>query len=237
MMGNLPASCENKVYDGQARNLSLYFNGIVGKRILDVGCGTGNLGAALKRRENECYGITISKSEAELAKSKLTQVIIADIETMQELPFPEHFFDVVIFADILEHLKNPPHPLQLVKRYLKPQGLMITSIPNIANIRIRLNLLCGRFNYELVGILDNTHLRFFTMKTAKELLISAGYIIQDIKFTNSDWRLPRPLRWLVSFREWEIQRRLTHGWPKLFATQFIFYTTPSSNGFLTGEGS
>ena len=107
------AMCEEKVYDGQPMNPALYFDGIVGKTVLDIGCGSGNLGAALEGQGNACYGITISSSEAELAKGKLTRVIVGDIEAMETLPFPEDFFDVIILADILEHLRNPMHVLCL----------------------------------------------------------------------------------------------------------------------------
>ena len=220
-------TCEDKVYDGQPMSPRLYYGGIVGKRVLDVGCGSGNLGAVLQRQGNECYGVTLSQSEAALAKDKLTQIIVGDVETLQALPFPERFFDVVIFADILEHLKNPIHVLKLVKHYLKPQGLVIASIPNVAHVSIRFNLFRGRFDYTSTGILDNTHLRFYTQETAKTLLASSGYLIREMKVAHS-WRFPGLLR-LFSFCEWEIQERLARFWPGLFAMKFVFYATPEFN--------
>lgn len=221
--------CENKVYDFQPLSLSLYYGGIAGKRVLDIGCGTGNLGAELERQGNECYGVTISEQEAALARRNMKQVVVADVETVSSLPLPTQFFDVVIFADVLEHLRNPHHALELVKPHLKPNALLITSIPNVANVVVRIDLLRGRFNYQPSGLLDDTHVRFYTLKTAKTLLTSAGYAIKDLKFTVGNWRFPRPLR---PFYEWEIQHRLARYWPGLFALQFVFYATP--NGAVEG---
>ncbi len=219
--------CEQKVYDGVPKYILDSYPGFHGKRILDVGCGSGDLGGALQTMGNECYGITISQKEAEAAQSKLTQVIAGDLETMQTLPFPAAFFDVVICADVLEHLRDPKRLLQTLKTHLKPDGILIASIPNVANIMVRMNLLRGRFDYEKEGILDNTHLRFFTLNTAKNLLSSAGYAIENIQFTNWNWRFPAPLRWVLKTldREWEGRQRLTRYWPGLFATQFIFRVT------------
>ena len=227
-------TCEQKVYEGLPRYILNVCAGVQGKRILDLGCGSGNLGGALQEMGNECYGITISPKEAEAAKSRLTQVVIGDLDVMHELPFPENFFDVVIFADVLEHLKDPKHPLELVKPYLKPQGLVIASIPNVANIAVRLNLLRGRFEYEEFGILDNTHLRFFTLGTAKDLLTSTGYSVQDVKFTNWSYCFPK---FLVPLYEWEIRQRLTRWRPGLFATQFIFCATHVTDGLAIRNGA
>ena len=218
----LNSGCEQKTYEGLPKYILNICNGFQGKRILDLGCGSGRLGEALQEKGNECYGVTISENEVESARSRMTQAVLGDLDLIRELPFPKHFFDVVICADVLEHLKNPRRVLELVKSHLKPQGLVIASIPNVANIAVRLNLLRGRFDYKEYGILDNTHLRFFTLGTAKDLLVSAGYRIQDIQFTNWSYCLPK---FLVPLYEWEIKQRMTHLWPGLFATQFIFHAT------------
>ena len=217
--------CKDKIYDGEPAVVDFYYSNIVGRRVLDVGCGTGNLCRALATKGNECYGITISEQEAVQARAKLRQVIVGDLETMEALPFPEQFFDVVIFADVLEHLKNPARTLQLVKPYLKPGARLIASIPNIANFVIRFNLLCGRFEYTREGILDNTHLRFFTLGTAQELITLAGYRVEGIKFTHSNWRFPKLMGMQLVPYEWEIQTRIARWWPGPFATQFVIYAT------------
>ena len=215
--------CEDKIYDLEPLNPIRYYEGIVEGRVLDVGCGTGNLGKFLMGQKNECFGITISEQEAELARKKLTGVTVGDIEAMDTLPFSEHFFDTVIFADSLEHLRNPKHALSLVKPYLKSDGTVIASIPNVANFVIRMNLFRGRFEYQKTGILDETHLRFYTFKSAQELIRSVGYSIIDIKFQNWNLGFPGFITRLFSFCEWEIRERMTRWWPGLFATQFVIY--------------
>ena len=216
-------SCKDKVYDSQPVNLAIYFDGIKDKRVLDIGCGAGNLGAALKLQGNECYGITLSENEAALAQSRLSGVVVGDVEAMQALPFPRQFFDVVIFGDVLEHLRNPQRTLQLVKPYLKMGAKVIASIPNVANIEVRWDLLRGHFDYQPTGILDNTHLRFYTLGTAKELIASVGYQVEDVKFTHWNWELPRPIQMLLARYEWEVKTRMARWWPGLFATQFVIY--------------
>lgn len=225
-------SCENKVYDhnDDANKVFPNFYGkIFNKCVLDIGCGTGHLGSFLKRNNNDVYGLTISEEEANEARKKMNEVIVGDIERMDSLPFPNQNFDVIIFADSLEHFANPLKVLQRVMPLLKPDGLLITSIPNIANFKIRMRLLAGNFDYEHEGILDNTHLRFFTLKTARNLITDSGFQVLNIKFTNWNWTFPRIIQQLFFFCEWEIRDRMTRWWPNLFATQFVIYARRDKN--------
>lgn len=224
--------CSGKVYDAYPLHPERYFGGISKSRILDIGCGTGRLGEFLRSKGNECFGITISDEEAEIAKNRLNRVIVTDIETTEELPFENHFFDIAIFADVLEHTRNPEYILGLIRTYLKPNGLIIVSVPNVANIIVRLNLLGGRFDYENFGIMDNSHLHFYTLKTARSLLKSMKFEITNIKFTNQNWRFPNWIARPFSFCEWEVRERMTRWWPELFATQFVFYARPKEAGYL-----
>lgn len=221
--------CQDKIYDNEPIFPSHFYGEIANSRILDVGCGTGNRGKFLKRQGNECFGITISGREAEIAQKELDGVIVTDVEITTSLPFDEDFFDTIIFADVLEHLRNPEHILTLVKQYLKPGGKIIASIPNVANFVVRMNLLRGRFDYEQTGILDNTHIRFYTLKTARSLLTSAGYEILDTKFTNWNWSFPKWITRPFNFCEWEIREQMTRWWPAFFATQFVFYAKAGHN--------
>jgi 2-polyprenyl-3-methyl-5-hydroxy-6-metoxy-1,4-benzoquinol methylase len=115
-------------------------------------------------------------------------------------------FDTVVCGDVLEHLVDPWSTLREISKVLAPGGRVIISLPNIANLRIRLNLLLGRFHYQSAGILDITHLRFFTLKTARELIEESGYRIVSFHSV-AGGRLTRPIRALL---------------PRLFAVQMLF---------------
>jgi len=165
------------------------------KNVLDVGCGTGKLGEKL-RSNKECFviGIEVDETKAELAKMRLDRVLIANIEKMQKYPFNENFFDFILFVDILEHLINPELILKKFKKFLKLNGYVIISLPNIANWKMRLNLLFGKWDYKERGLLDKTHLRFFTLKTARKMIQRCGYKIIYLTSTSGyspiDWKLP-----------------------------------------------
>lgn len=153
------------------------------KKVLDVGCATGYLAEWFKK--NACYvvGIEIDYEAAKIAKRYCDNVIIEDVEHIKKLPYPEGFFDVIVYGDILEHLIRPDLVLVKFKKYLSPKGYVIASIPNIAWWLIRLRLLVGKFEYTNTGILDATHLRFFTLKTIRTLFENAGYKINKVDYT------------------------------------------------------
>ena len=214
---------KNKIYDSKNNSFfHRFYDEILGKRILDVGCGSGGLGLFLKNHNNIVYGVTVSEEEAVLAREKLDGVIVMNAENISELSFPHKYFDVIIFSDSLEHLRNPSDVLRKVKPFLCEGGLLIASIPNIANFKIRLGLLCGNFKYTEGGILDNTHLRFFTLQTAKELILNAGYNINQIKYTNWSLEFSSYFGKIIPFK-WKLRDALTNLWPRLFATQFVIY--------------
>lgn len=148
--------------------------------ILEVGCSEGKLGAYIQQRyKAKVYGIELFPEAAVQAKQKLTDVIIGDIEKI-DLPYPEQFFDHIIFGDVLEHLKNPWAVLEKLKPYLKKDGTILACIPHIGHISSLIELIAGNWNYTKNGILDQTHLRFFTRSTILELFNSAGYDIKEI---------------------------------------------------------
>lgn len=179
------------------------------KKVLEVGCATGYISKNLKK--NGCYvvGIEIDKNAAEVAKRYCDEVITGDIETLE---LPSDKFDVILFMDVLEHLKDPESVLKKVMNNLKEDGIVIVSVPNIANWKIRLNLLFGNFNYTTIGILDETHLRFFTYKTIKKLIDKAG-----LKVVHEDITPSFPFPFPVS-----IKYKLAKFYKTLFSQQFVF---------------
>jgi len=150
------------------------------KRVLDVGCGAGDFGRTLKEttRVEEVVGIEIVERAWELAKENLDDAILGSIEDM-ELPFEDDYFDLICCNDVLEHLVDPLDALKKLRRVLRPGGHVIISIPNARYYDIVNALANGRWEYVDAGIMDRTHLRFFT---ATELVIM---------LQNADFQLAR----------------------------------------------
>lgn len=140
------------------------------KRILDVGCGAGATGLEIMNRNigSEVYGIEINDFVANLAKNHYKSVESTDVETL-DLPFPTEYFDVILCNDVLEHLRDPWNVVRKLATHLKPSGYIIGSIPNITHTEAILPLMLGSFPYVDAGILDRTHLRFFTPQTVHTL--------------------------------------------------------------------
>ena len=144
--------------------------------VLDVGCGNGGLGKILKDNglAKKVVGIEINAEAAKCAGKNIDKVISEDIENAN-LTLEKEYFDLIIFGDVLEHLYNPWKVLNEMKLYLKKEGYILISIPNIRYYRVMLNLAFkGEFKYEEDGILDRDHIRFFTFKMLKMYMSQAG---------------------------------------------------------------
>ena len=154
-----------------------------GSRVLDVGCSRGDMAAALKERGCRVTGVEMDPDAAAVAEKVCERVIVGDLDLL-ELPalLGSEKFDVVLFGDVLEHLKYPQRVLGMARQVLSPEGFIGVSVPNIAHGSIRLMLLKGEFIYEDVGILDDTHLRFYTRKSICDLLEGCGYLVDSV-----DW--------------------------------------------------
>ncbi|MEI2582266.1 methyltransferase domain-containing protein [Scytonema sp. PRP1] len=154
------------------------------KLVIDFGCATGYLAQLLTKKGCRVTGVEVNSKAGKIAEQYCEQVIVADLDFVSLCDIlPEQAFDVAVFGDVLEHLRDPWRVLEQTRRLLKPEGYVVASIPNIAHGAIRLAFLQGQFEYAEVGILDNTHLRFFTSKTVEELFEQAGYIIDVVERT------------------------------------------------------
>lgn len=188
-----------------------------GNLILDVGCWEGYLGKTLKDKGNTVHGIEISGQAAEKAKKVLDQIVVGNIED-DLFPWPGEKYDVIICADILEHLFDPGRVLEKIKQLLKPEGRIIISLPNIANYWIRKELLLGRFEYMNGGLLDRGHIRHFTYDTALALFKKSGF---ELVRATAKIELPAILNYpdkLLHF----IAPMARRYWFKFFGYQFVF---------------
>jgi 2-polyprenyl-3-methyl-5-hydroxy-6-metoxy-1,4-benzoquinol methylase len=168
-----------------------------GARVLEFGCATGYMSEVLRSRLHcSVTGIECSAAAGELARRHCERVIIGDAENLDfnEL-LAEERFDAIVFADVLEHLREPVAVLRRVRPFLDKAGVIVASIPNIAHGSVRLALLCGEFRYRDVGLLDNTHLRFFTRESIQDLFEGAGYVVthwlrRRVEIDASEIRVP-----------------------------------------------
>jgi SAM-dependent methyltransferase len=147
------------------------WNGRRGLRVLDAGCGFATTSARIQQLGNEVTGIEESAVACEVAAKRLARVVNADL---QQADLGDEQFDVLIFADVLEHVPWPVGVLKKYLRWLKPDGSVIVSLPNVGLWSVRFAHLFGRWEYEETGVLDRTHLRFFTRKSARWLLAECG---------------------------------------------------------------
>lgn len=156
---------------------------LIGKNkiVLEFGCSTGYMSRVLKKNGCRVTGVDINPYAAKIAQRHCEKIIVGDIETINyEKMLGKSLFDAIVFADTLEHLKDPKSVLLKVRKFLKNEGKLILSIPNIAHASTRLELLTGDFEYEKTGILDESHLRFFTKKSIVRLLDSCGCYINHM---------------------------------------------------------
>ncbi len=154
-----------------------------GSRVLEIGCATGFMGEYLIKYKNcEVIGVELGKDEASIAKKKLTKILVGDIENDSVIYQINSLgnFDVVFASALIEHLKDPWKALRTWNKFLKKGGHIVISTSNIAHWSMRLKIMQGQFVYHEYGILDNTHLRFFTFNTFQDLVKECGFSIEYI---------------------------------------------------------
>ena len=152
----------------------------VPERVLDVGCGTGNtLAHLMTLGVQETYGIELDGETAAEARENADFLLVGDVEEL-ELPYEPGTLDYILLGDVLEHLRDPWRVLASLVPFLRDGGHVLGSVPNVRFYGVSLGLtLLGRWEYAEQGILDRTHLRFFTRKSARQLFEGAGLRIVD----------------------------------------------------------
>lgn len=192
-----------------------------GSSVLDLGCATGYFGRELIRKGCRVIGVESDKSAATIARKFYQQVIIGDLEESNKIKIDRNKFDYVLLLDALEHVKNREQLLIAIHKWLKPQGILIISTPNIAHVSIRLKLMFGDFSYSDWGILDKNHLHFFTEKTLEEELVGCRWL-SEAKAVSADFgQLPIFGRFLRHIPKiW--QQIMTKMAPILLGVQFVW---------------
>jgi 2-polyprenyl-3-methyl-5-hydroxy-6-metoxy-1,4-benzoquinol methylase len=187
---------------------------------LDVGCGAGLVSAALRERGlvKEAHGVELSPNAKAEAAKKLDRVFAEDLSASEpkEILGP---YDLVLCLDVLEHMYDPWTALRRIRKLLGPQGTLLVSIPNVRNFRASFPLLIrGDWKYDEAGILDSTHIRFFTKKTARQLVEGAGFEIVKI---GSSGKQPYSKTWWANLFTLNLLR-------EFFEIQYFIVAKPKS---------
>lgn len=188
------------------------------KRVLELGCSTGFMSRYLvQKRDCSVVGVEADAAAAAQARQWCREVLECDLQNPNWINgLEQRTFDVVLMADVLEHLKDPRDLLEQVHPLLAPDATLVICVPNVVYWGNRVSILLGRFDYQPFGILDHTHLRFFTPGTAREMIQAAGYRITKFhpvlggRFSGRT----RPFGQWLAFR-----------FPGLFAFQLLFEAT------------
>jgi 2-polyprenyl-3-methyl-5-hydroxy-6-metoxy-1,4-benzoquinol methylase len=196
------------------------------KLVLELGCSTGYMSQYMVEKNNcSVTGVEVDERAAQQAAKYCQKVLVRDLNSLDWInELSGKSFDVVLMADVLEHLSDPQKLLIQIQRVLGPGASVVICLPNVLHWVTRMKMLIGRYDYENGGTLDHTHLRFYTVRTARELIESAGYRVVKFHpaFGGKFSRHARPV--------WQ---RLATWFPGLFAFQLLFeakYKNVNSKG-------
>ena len=199
-----------------------------GRKALDVGAADGFLSERLTAQGWTVTALERDPALAARAHGRCKEVVIADLETAP--PLLNGPFEAIVFGDVLEHLGDPRTALVALNRTLAPGGMVIVSVPNVAHLWVRLSLLVGRFDYGERGILDRTHLRFFTRRTFVAFLREAGLAVTELQVTPVPLPLVVPVRWHGGWLRalHSLSARASRTWPGGLAYQFVAVCRPEA---------
>lgn len=206
------------------------------KKILDIGCYAGGVGFNLKKAYPHVFvwGCEPNKNAAKIAATRLDRVSErptsewgdAEIAQLKEI-------DTVLFLDVLEHMYNPWGELQFMAKHLQKNAQLILSIPNAGHLNVLSNLAKGNFHYEPAGILDVTHIRFFTAYEMRRMIYQTGFKIEDERmFVGSALEEVPQFPAFCDMGHWRITVRDLSHWQELNAIQFAFRISIASDSML-----
>ncbi len=192
---------------------------------LDIGCGAGGNARLVKEKFASCtiHGVTLNEKEANLASAWIEKCWIANLEEKLPADLAKLKYDVLFFSHVLEHFSEPSEILIRLATLLEPDGTVLIAVPNIVSWRMRVQLLLGDFEYQAEGVLDDTHLRFFTFRTAAKYLLARAtnltLVRQSVTGSVPLWIFRRyllPNRLCDKIHKWACQK-----WSNLFGTQTL----------------
>lgn len=197
-----------------------------GRRLLDVGAADGLLSRLFTAQGWRVTAIERDPERAALGRAHCERMLVADLD--REVPALDGRFDLIVYGDVLEHLIDPLRVLRALDERLAADGRIILSMPNVAHLWIRLSLLLGRFDYADRGILDRTHVRFFTERSLRQLLAAAGLDVVHIEPTPVPLSLVVPPRfhgpWLDLLHA--VNAGAARALRRLFGYQFVVVARP-----------
>jgi 2-polyprenyl-3-methyl-5-hydroxy-6-metoxy-1,4-benzoquinol methylase len=220
----MKASISEKVYNAPINAAVLALVPATAQYILDIGCGAGTHARALSERGLIIDGITLSEKEKSSATEWCRKVHLHNCES--GLPDLTKKYDCVICSHVLEHIASPGLLLKNIHQILSPHGVLVVALPNLLNYKSRWHLLRGRFDYTEGGTMDYTHIRWYTFKTAKELLEQYNF---SIVYASAPGAFPLPwVRRVFGLKGKTIwlDRLASHRWPGLFGGQLVFAAQP-----------
>lgn len=199
--------------------------------VLELGPSTGYMSQAMRDTHSHVTAVEVDRDALRVLADRADVALWGDLDRLETVDhLAGSHYDVVVLADVLEHLRDPAAVLRAVHGWLGPGGRVLVSMPNVAYWRVRADLARGRWTTTRTGILDETHLRFFTRATAEQLFTGAGLAV--VRWQSVWWEVPFDHR--VRTRAawaWPVKERLNaalrHRRPEVFASQFLWELTPA----------